>query len=677
MIFLNGILLGLLAAAGIPLLIHLLNPRRRRPSPLSTTRFLRAIQASHLRRLRLTRWLLLLLRMLILALLVLSFARPAHRLEGLGSRTGLHAVLLLDNSLSTQLPLEKGRALDQLRDRARRLLAAAEEEDRFSIVRLARPAALLGTPSMTSAEALEVLAGLEASDAADDLDGALRLAHGLLPPSDLLRELHLFSDGRTGLALDSLLFDEGLGCWLHAPATAVESPAGFAPPRIRSGLLRQGQPQRWSVDLTSWPPDRLEATPALQLRHGEELWISQPLERESRQVEIRFPTPAAGVWPLELSLEGLNERALAWRTVLRVPPAIRVLLLDNGEACQPALRAALAPDSSYRMGLELQAYDSRELASVDLENWDALVAPLDASRPSAGLPRTLRRAREAGLGLFLLPSGEGGLHLMEECLQVLELPASVSLETGSGRRLEFMDHPHPVFEGLLKEGHALPSLGVDRLLKRPQAGEARTLLGLRGQLPLLSAMEGGRRLLLLHSSPEDSWSDLAESGLFAPLMQRGMRWLALGRAADAPVLVCGESAAWPAGSRWIGRSAAGLRLEGPEETFVLPPPANRGPLPLPALDRSGFYRLRNTKGEEQLLAVNPALEDLRRAPLQLEALVRESGLPFEVAPKDPQELAEGRRGGELWRHLLLLALALLLLEQLTAGRSPGGKEENA
>ncbi len=80
MVFLNpAILLGLLAAS-IPIIIHLLNFRKLKKVEFSSISFLKELQKSKIKKIKIKQWLLLLLRTLLIILLVLAFARPT--LEG-------------------------------------------------------------------------------------------------------------------------------------------------------------------------------------------------------------------------------------------------------------------------------------------------------------------------------------------------------------------------------------------------------------------------------------------------------------------------------------------------------------------------------------------------------------------------------------------------------------------
>ena len=72
----NSALLWALAAVALPLLIHFLTRRKLRVVKVSTVAFLKRLEKEKIRQLKLRQWLLLLLRMLIVALLVLPLPAP-------------------------------------------------------------------------------------------------------------------------------------------------------------------------------------------------------------------------------------------------------------------------------------------------------------------------------------------------------------------------------------------------------------------------------------------------------------------------------------------------------------------------------------------------------------------------------------------------------------------------
>lgn len=105
-----GFLAPLFVAAGvigasIPIILHLLNRERARQLIFSTVRFIQMSHQTNVRRHKLKRWLLLLMRILILALLGVAFARPFFAAspvitQKIGGKR--NTVIILDTSYSMQ-----------------------------------------------------------------------------------------------------------------------------------------------------------------------------------------------------------------------------------------------------------------------------------------------------------------------------------------------------------------------------------------------------------------------------------------------------------------------------------------------------------------------------------------------------------------------------------------------
>ena len=87
MSFLNPLFLFGLAAAAIPVIIHLFTRRRPKEVRFPSLEFLAEVNQSEIRRLKLKQWLLLLLRTLAVAALALAMSRPALK-GSVGLRSG-------------------------------------------------------------------------------------------------------------------------------------------------------------------------------------------------------------------------------------------------------------------------------------------------------------------------------------------------------------------------------------------------------------------------------------------------------------------------------------------------------------------------------------------------------------------------------------------------------------
>ena len=133
MTFLNPLVLFGLVAAGIPVLIHLLQLKRLRQVDFSSIRFLKEIQHASARKVRLRDYLLLLVRTLAIAALVMAFARPAIKgIAGVNSKSA--SVLIIDNSPSTTVRNEFGKVYSQEKAAAISLLSHFHLGDYVSLL---------------------------------------------------------------------------------------------------------------------------------------------------------------------------------------------------------------------------------------------------------------------------------------------------------------------------------------------------------------------------------------------------------------------------------------------------------------------------------------------------------------------------------------------------------------
>ena len=139
MTFLNPLVLVGLAAAAIPLLLHLLNLRKLQTIDFSSLAFLKELQQSKIRRLKLRQLILLIIRTLLIIFIILAFARPAIRgtiLGSIGSHANSTVVIILDDSFTMAASDEHGERLKQAKDAALRIIDLLKDGDDASLLRL-------------------------------------------------------------------------------------------------------------------------------------------------------------------------------------------------------------------------------------------------------------------------------------------------------------------------------------------------------------------------------------------------------------------------------------------------------------------------------------------------------------------------------------------------------------
>ncbi|MCH7960804.1 MAG: BatA domain-containing protein [Planctomycetes bacterium] len=184
-----GLALAGLAAVAIPIIIHLLMRRRRRPIMWGAMRFLLEAYRKHKRRLRLEQLLLLATRCLLIACLALALGRPILGAAGLlGGREATTLYLLIDNSLASSATGADGRtALDRHIQLARRTIEQLDSAsgDRVALLALGGPAEAIVLPPTSDTSAVRALIeDLTPTDSAMDLTGAAERVRTHLAETD-------------------------------------------------------------------------------------------------------------------------------------------------------------------------------------------------------------------------------------------------------------------------------------------------------------------------------------------------------------------------------------------------------------------------------------------------------------------------------------------------------------
>ena len=326
MTFLQPLALLGLAAAAIPLLLHLF--QRRTPPELDfpPVRWLTEAERRSARALRLRNLLLLLLRTTLIAVIVLAAARPVAPVPG-GS--GAHAptalVVVLDNSPSSGAVSAGRPALDRLSAAARALLDRASPDDRLFLM-LADGVVRAGGRAALLAALDSVAPGATRLDLTAAVTAGARLVHG---EPLAAHEVHVLSDlQRSALAEGRADVPDGVTVLTLAPLRAPPVNRGVTAAAVRDG----------AVAVTVAGAAGAEAAPITLVVDGRE--TARALAAPGQTVSLTLPAVAPG-WhvgevrlpPDELRADDV--RPLAWRVA---PPAAVSVGSDAG----PFVTAALA-----------------------------------------------------------------------------------------------------------------------------------------------------------------------------------------------------------------------------------------------------------------------------------------------------------------------------------------------
>lgn len=169
-------MLGWLAAAAAPLLIHLWSRRKYRETSWAAMEYLLAAVRRQSRRLLLEQWLLLAVRTLAITLVVAAVAEPYFQRAGMAFSPGghTHRVLVFDGSYSMAYrPADKTR-FERAKELARQIVADSPQGDAFTLVLMsATPRVIVGTAALDGSAIAEEIDRLALPHDGADLPTAI------------------------------------------------------------------------------------------------------------------------------------------------------------------------------------------------------------------------------------------------------------------------------------------------------------------------------------------------------------------------------------------------------------------------------------------------------------------------------------------------------------------------
>jgi hypothetical protein len=696
--FLNPALLVGLAAAAVPVIIHFLSRRRVRRVAFSDLRFLAEEETHQARRRGVRRWLLLLLRVLIILCLALAAARPHW--GGLPGSGGRSVVFVLDASASMQTQQDDGRhRFEAARALVGDMIVALPAEASVQVVQAGPTASALFATWLPAGEPARAALG-----AALPTDGGLDLAAAL-------REVTRLEAEAPSRPVDVVLVSD---LQRTAQPGLAEAAAALAGREARVLVRRVGEAATGGAVLDVTLPGRAlqpgEAVVATAIvvpeRADQAFWLELDGRRVAESVAppgappgepvalpLSFTVPPAG---LHAGVVGKGADRLPVDDTrpfaLEVPGRIDVLLAHGadrdglGRGGWRYLAGALAPDAAAGGLFAVRSVPVDSLLALGLGGVELLVM-VDAGSPGRRLSGLLKPWVERG-GALLVLAGDPGQEqdLRTGWLPLLDLPAEaswVARDADQAERARVVDPGHPVLADL---GEApLAALGAARWWRyfAVGEGEARVLLAADSGAPLLLEGELGRgRWLLAPFHLRRDATDLMLNPVFLPLVQRAAARLVAGggRAAN---LTVGDQPALPVSAERLGLregdSAADLQ--------VLVPPAGAprpaelrwlatGPtVSAPPAMRAGLYAFVAQGDTIGLAAATvPAAESQARPGTvgELGDALEAAGVPrvIDLGAATAAGLVSRLAGHDLARWLLLAALVLMAAE-LWVGRRVG------
>lgn len=691
-----------------PLLAHLLARRSGRLAVFPTIRFLQQALADESRWRRPVDWLLLLLRMLILAMVILAFARPIlvePQPLNAPSSSGRAVVIILDASASMQRTEQGFTLFDRARQQAVRALQSLDPvQDRALVIVLdASPRPLLPMMSSSFSQLIARMESLTPTWQNGELTSALSLAarppmHAEDPINLADLEIHLYSDMQKTQwpdtdTLAKLLRNRRLV--LH-PLGSDSGNVALRRPRLQPASPIVGQLAQASVEVVNHSDQPIQTQVMLTVERSggqSQLLPAQPITlpaRSTTQAQFSWPVNAAGLHHLSFALASAGGAIEADdRTGLFVETARarRVALVTTGSTADPddaayfMYRALMPAVDAQGNDVHVEVWPPAELMQRLTSSPPAVVVMLQTGAMEPDWLVSLQDYLRQGGGVWWIIDSQLAAQSLQRWRDEQNQPvspivarnAASAWQVGAERTLargSFDDPMLRVFQGSVRS--ALLSPRFSQSLSGTLADDAQGLLYFQDDQPALAARWIGQgRLAILAGSLSPRRSDWVKLPVFVPLVHQLIRGLSPG-----PMPQANPWAGTPLHFR-ISVSPQESRLlvmnpQGQETAAAMAHPVGDGwEVSQPAADLPGLYRVIAQQGSTRTLlaGVQVDVSELESdlTPWQPVTLpsTGDGSSPAEVTTSDASDLRE--HAPELWPGLIATAIGLLLVESLLAG----------
>ncbi|NNE08052.1 MAG: VWA domain-containing protein, partial [Gemmatimonadetes bacterium] len=640
------------------------------------------LQIRQSRRLRVREILLLLLRILMLALLAIAFARPALQgplARGLGGTVRSSACVVLDASYSMSFDEGGEPLLAKAKGRGREVAALLDEGDEaFLVFGGDAPESRFETATHNLRLLETEIQKAPQSWQGGDMTRSFREAYRTLAGSrNANREIYWISDmQRVSSAIEE-------GEW-----------EAFMDPAVRVFLVPVGETDRPNLAVTKaelYESRRLDGNVKIQVEvanySGEKrdvlasLWAGEErlanaslaIDAGSAQTTIfSMQAPKGGVVLGEIRIEedDLPADDVFYFTLAEQERLPVLVVTDGIDESYGYLQKALLP-AGEESPVRLENAAPRDLAGRDLNRYASVIL-LGVRTLSEGAAALLEEYVAAGGGVLIVPGdatdfGAYNQVLLPALMSGVTLSESIVEHRRSPVGIEWFDPLHTVW-ALFPKGidRALREVALSRYLDVKPGEESRPLAKTGDGRPfLLESEKGAGRVMLFAGGFDLSWGDFPTQPVFLPLLHELVRYHDRGGALTRTSVLVNRPFRRSLDGVSLGESFTVVDPSGQEFTVQPAAEGERIALSFAGTREPGFYELRGP-GRSEWFAVNLDTRESDLTPMDPDELAR--ALPVEgvvvVTPREriDRSVLGTRFGRELWWELIVLVLALALFE---------------
>lgn len=530
--FLNPAVLFALAAAALPVVIHLLSRRRTKTVAFPSIEFLERMKTDRMRRLRMKQLLVLLLRTMIVALIVLAFARPAMN-SAFRLNASTAAIIIIDNSAGMQY-VDNGERLSEIaRRNAAEILAMLGDDDQAAVIVANSEPQLIGGGLTDARELADDLGDIGVSWNAPNTGESFRLAAELLSGAAVTnRECYYLTDCDAAAIPDSIPpMPDNTRLYIVQTGPEEHPGAVLTGLSLNDRLVSPGNPVTFTATGRTGP-----------VGGAADVEIFVDGERTSRTavetspgapfaVEFTYTPERTGWYSMSaLVNDGRFPEAETRRMVLHVPSRTDVLIVGD----MPG--DLYFPERVLGIGGENAAFRARAVLSADLRAEDLAVpdvivlsgvTTLDPARFRSLVTAVTAR----GAGLIVFTPRELDAALYADGIFRSLFPATVERridlgeDAGTFAVIDRFDLEHPIMRDIAGSGE-FTKPEVRAWHRIMPDGDTSVLARFSdGSMAIGETAAGSGRVVVFGVSASGGDSDLPLTGVFVPLFLRSVQYL--------------------------------------------------------------------------------------------------------------------------------------------------------
>lgn len=531
MVFLNPAFLWAATAVIVPILVHLFNFRKPRRMNFSNVAFVREVNRSVVRRMRLRDLLLLLFRILAILALVFMFAGPVwvSDSEGKNIADARSVLILLDDSPSMRAADAEGTYLYQATQMAKTIVENGNSQDEFLVMPFSelRP----GQPYQKSQEVQARLDQIQEGNNSPSLDQLLQLLPGLTEKSHMPEKMvYILSDFQeSSMRADTELKDQNSDLKIICiPVGKNQTHNRFLSDlQLNYPILEKGQNNGIRAIFNNQSTEKAEAVEVSLKINGRPAGSTRVSAEpgDTASVLLNF-TPEKGGW-LEGSVQvqdpvtGFdNQRFFS----VNIPDSNRVLVVYGEGLEDKYLRTVLNKVLSQ---FQFVWVSEKRFGDENPAEYSAVVLA-GLQQISPGTSRQLINWVQEGGSLMIFPHPAQDLNGLNSIMQSAGAGQYLSRrDSKEGVKVKSPDAANPLFEGVFRKGKNAQAEGPQVYswfpFQKSQASLARDIMLFPDGSPFMLEVKSGQGTLMAFSVyPDGRMSDFPMKSIFLPVLYRSL-----------------------------------------------------------------------------------------------------------------------------------------------------------